>query len=130
MIAKNEMIPLVLDACPSFLPTWEILQHDRKGSSEDTLHNRAVVALARHLISGLQAGTDETPNAAQQFLRLLGIHPAEHWNDCEEFGQVMEMIDRWNQSRTAAFPQLDLESIKDPKMRSTLQSYCKILKPY
>jgi hypothetical protein len=43
------MFPLVLDACPSFLATWELLQHDRDRSSDDALHDRAVEALCRHV---------------------------------------------------------------------------------
>jgi hypothetical protein len=49
MIPKNEIFPLVLDACPSFLTTWELLQHDRNAASDDALHDRAVDALCRHV---------------------------------------------------------------------------------
>jgi hypothetical protein len=49
MIAKIEMFPLVLEVCPSFLATWELLQHDRNGSSDDALHDRALEALCRHV---------------------------------------------------------------------------------
>jgi hypothetical protein len=49
MMSKCEFFLLVLDACPSFLTTWELLQHDRNGASDDALHDRAVDAFCRHV---------------------------------------------------------------------------------
>jgi hypothetical protein len=49
LIPTNEIFALVLDACPSFLTTWELLQHDRNRASDDALHDRAVDALCRHV---------------------------------------------------------------------------------
>jgi hypothetical protein len=43
------MIPLLIDACPSYLFTWEFLDRERRGASDDEVHDRAVAGLARHL---------------------------------------------------------------------------------
>jgi hypothetical protein len=59
MIPKNKIFPLLLDACPSFLTTWELLQHDRNLASDDALHDRAVDALCRHIARMLRRSQTE-----------------------------------------------------------------------
>lgn len=168
MIKKNEIFPLVLDACPSFLTTWELLQNDRRGASDDALHDRAVDALCRHstrmirhshieylvptlsvierlftegepdvqenagsMIQALRReGRDSVSASASagQIRQLLGTRSAEYWDDFEKWLQASRLIDKWAMSRTGTFPQVDLEAIKDPKLRCSLQLECEIFK--
>jgi hypothetical protein len=60
LIAKSEIFPRLLIVCPSFVTTWEILQHGRNGTSDDALHDRAVDALCRHIARMLRRARTET----------------------------------------------------------------------
>jgi hypothetical protein len=54
MIAKNEMMSLLLDACPSFRPAWEAWLGTRAASADDLPLYLALAEFARHLIGLLE----------------------------------------------------------------------------
>jgi hypothetical protein len=164
LIPKSEIFPLVLYACPSFMPTWELLQHDRERASDDALHDRAADALCRHivrmfsrsqtqdlvgtfsvierlfvegepdvqekirsLIQTLQNEVRATANP-DHVRRLLGTRSAEQWDNFEKYLQASHSVFQWEKSHTGAFPLVNLEAIRDPELRSSLQQICDIYK--
>ncbi len=49
MIAENEMMELLLEACPSFRPTWEVLFGEQKKSATELFPGVVTVSFGRHL---------------------------------------------------------------------------------
>jgi hypothetical protein len=108
LIAKSEIIPLELGACPSFLPTWEILHRERNGASDDALHDRAVAALVPHLLRMLRhsqtdsvsaalsvieqllvEGEPDARGAARSLIQTLQNHPCETANVANEIRRLL-----------------------------------------
>lgn len=67
MIDQQQVIPVLLDACPSFGPVWE----EHRGEYGDDLLYVALGVFARHLLSLQQHGlTHDFPSVAQAIERL------------------------------------------------------------
>jgi len=65
MLAKDDMLPMLLDACPSFAPTWQEFLAEWRGEDDLPLYV-ALGDLARHLIGLVERGeTDELPKVFQ-----------------------------------------------------------------
>jgi hypothetical protein len=56
MISKDEMMDVLLDACPSFAPRWEVFKDEWTEEADDLPHYLALADFARHLISLLERG--------------------------------------------------------------------------
>src|SRR5216684_601067 len=98
LIAKNEIFPLVVDACPSFLMTWELLQHDRNRASDAALHDRAVKALCCNIARMLRRSQTEYLGATFPAIERLFV---EGEPDVQE--KVRSLIQTLqNQVRTTA----------------------------
>ncbi len=66
MIVKDDMMSLILDACPSFASTWQAFLDDWREEINDLPLYIALNDLARHLIGLLERGeTAELPAAFQ-----------------------------------------------------------------
>ncbi len=72
MICKDKMMDPMLDACPSFEPTWTEFLVEWSGESCDLPHYLALSDLARHLIDMLQRG------------------------DTASFPKIFEVVERWH----------------------------------
>lgn len=48
MITKDQMMPLLIAVCPSFLPTWNEMQAEQ--DEEERLYYIELASLARHLV--------------------------------------------------------------------------------
>lgn len=60
MISKNQMMDVLLDACPSFRPAWETFLEDWKGEADALPLYLALGDFARHLIAMLAASETAT----------------------------------------------------------------------
>ena len=56
MIAKNDMMPLLLDVCPSFMPTWESFQDEWRQEADAAPLYLVLADFARHLIGMVERG--------------------------------------------------------------------------
>jgi hypothetical protein len=54
MIAKDDMMGALLDACPSFAPQWEAFQHEWREEADNLPLYLVLAELARHLIGMLE----------------------------------------------------------------------------
>ena len=75
MISKDQMMDVLLDACPSFRPTWDAFRDDWKTSANDLPHYLALADLARHLIGMLERSDTESFAAIFQVVEQM-THPS------------------------------------------------------
>ena len=54
MIAKNDMMGVLLGACPSFVPQWKAFQEEWRDETDDPPLYLALAEFARHLIGKLE----------------------------------------------------------------------------
>lgn len=54
MIGKDQMMEVLLEACPSFRPTWDAFVAEWRESADDLPHYLALAEFARHLIAMLE----------------------------------------------------------------------------
>ena len=59
MITSADMMEPLLEVCPAFRPTWAAFREEWRSEHQLPLY-LAISDLARHLISALAAGNDET----------------------------------------------------------------------
>lgn len=72
MITKDEMMGVLIQACPSFAPEWQAFLEDFRDEAENLPLYVALSALARH-ISGLLAQGD-TPTLRAVFAAVERLH--------------------------------------------------------
>lgn len=73
MITKDELMGVLLDACPSFAPQWKAFQAKWREEAEDLpLLYLVLVDLARHLIGMVERG--ETASLPAVFAAVERLH--------------------------------------------------------
>lgn len=78
MIAKEEMMAVLLDACPSFTPQWQAFQDEWKNEADDPPLYLALAVLARHLIGMMERG--DTHSLPAVFATVERLHvEGEHF---------------------------------------------------
>lgn len=78
MIAKGQMMAVLLDACPSFHPTWEAWLAEWAESANDLPLYLALSEFARHLIGMLERSETASFPAVFQAIELLQVE-GEHY---------------------------------------------------
>jgi len=78
MIAKDQMMPVLLDACPSFAPAWGAWLDEWKESADDLPLYLALAEFARHLIGLLERGETAGFPAVFQAVERLQLE-GEHY---------------------------------------------------
>ena len=76
VITRDEVMPLLLTACPSFARTWAAeLEHDPVHGDEDgtRLHYLDASTFAAHLVGLLRAGAEDEVRAAFAVLERLHV---------------------------------------------------------
>ncbi|HKB39482.1 MAG TPA: hypothetical protein VKD72_23800 [Gemmataceae bacterium] len=77
MIAKDDMIGVLLDACPSFAPRWQAYLDEWEEAADPPLY-RALAEFAQHLIGMLERG--ETAGFPAVFAAVERLHvEGEHY---------------------------------------------------
>jgi hypothetical protein len=71
MIAKHEVLPLLLESCPSFAPKWQEFLEEWNEQTSD-LQYLALAEYARHLIEMLER--DETTDFPAVFAAVERLH--------------------------------------------------------
>ena len=77
MITKSEMIPLLLEACPSFAPRWQTFVEERQGKV-DLPHYLIFGDLVRHLSAQLKGGQTSEISAFFQGVERLILEGDEY----------------------------------------------------
>jgi hypothetical protein len=71
MIAKNDMMRVLLDACPSFAPQWQAFEDEWRSEADDLPLYLVLADFARHLIGMVERGdTAELPAVFRAIERL------------------------------------------------------------
>lgn len=77
MITRDQMLPLLVEACPSFAPNWREFVDEWKDKGDLPLY-LVLADLAKHLVSKLAAG--ETEDFAAVFAVVERLHvEGEHY---------------------------------------------------
>jgi hypothetical protein len=78
MIAKDDMMGVLLNACPSFAPQWQALQDEWREEADDLPLYVALADFAQHLISMVERG--ETAGLLAVFASIERLHvEGEHY---------------------------------------------------
>lgn len=72
MIAKDDMMRVLVDACPSFGPEWQAFQDEWRGETDDLPLYVVLAFFARHLIGMLERG--ETAGLLAVFAAVERLH--------------------------------------------------------
>lgn len=72
MIAKDDMMGVLLDVCPSFAPQWEAFQDEWREAADDLPLYLVLADFARHLIGLLERG--ETAGLPALFAAVERLH--------------------------------------------------------
>jgi hypothetical protein len=72
MIAKNDMMRVLLDACPSFAPQWQAFQDEWRSEADDLPLYLVLADFARHLIGIVERG--DTAGLAAVFKAVERLH--------------------------------------------------------
>ncbi|MFO0808878.1 MAG: hypothetical protein U0746_09665 [Gemmataceae bacterium] len=94
MIAKDDMVPVLLDACPSFIPAWRAFLAEWRGEADQPLY-LALGDLARHLIGLVERGeTTELP-AVFRVVERWHLEGEEYVRTAATVG-LLEDLQNWN----------------------------------
>lgn len=78
MIAQENMMPVLIEACPSFAPQWEAFQEEWRTEPVDLPHYLVMADFARHLINQLERG--DTAGFPEVFGAIERLHrEGEHY---------------------------------------------------
>ena len=72
VLGKDEMMGLLLDACPSFTPQWQAFLDEWQDNTDDLPLYLALTDFARHLVGMLDR--DETANFPAVFAVVERLH--------------------------------------------------------
>lgn len=91
MITKQRVIPMLLEACPSFRPVWE--EHLRD-NGEEILYV-ALGDFARHLLDLFQAGEAETFPGVAQVIERLHVEGDPYVREAATIGLIEDIQNVW-----------------------------------
>jgi len=91
MIPKQQVMPLLLEACPSFRPVWEEHLHD---NGEELLYV-ALGDFARHLLDLFQAGKTEAFPAVAQAIERLHLEGDSNVREAATIGLLEGIQNVW-----------------------------------
>jgi hypothetical protein len=72
MIGKTDMMDVLLNACPSFAPRWQVFQDEWRAESNDLPLYLILAAFARHLVDMMERG--ETAQLSLIFEAVEQLH--------------------------------------------------------
>lgn len=91
MITKQQVVPLLLEACPSFRPVWEEHLHD---DGEEILYV-ALGDFARYLLELFQAGKTEAFPAVAQAIERLHLEGDSYVREAATIGLLEGIQNVW-----------------------------------
>src|SRR5262245_17847803 len=101
MVSKEEMMPLLVEACPSFEPQWlAFLQHWRD-EIDDLPHYLALADLARHLILLLEQGDLESLAKTFAVVERLHVEGDSYVREAASIGLLEDLQNTGLHQRTS-----------------------------
>jgi hypothetical protein len=94
MIAKDDMMPVLLDACPSFAPAWGEFLAEWRGEDDQPLY-LALGDLARHLIGLVERGETAELPAVSGVVERWHLEGDEYVRTAATVG-LLEDLQNWN----------------------------------
>jgi hypothetical protein len=119
MLTAPEVMPLVLQACPSFSTVWSSLQHDDLHVDEDgnRLHYADAAEVARHLVARFQAGAWDELRACFHVIERLHLEGDPYVRELATIGYLEDIQNAAEREQivggaTAFVPFLGVESAR------------------
>ena len=91
MITKPQVVPVLLDACPSFRPVWEEHLHD---NGEEILYV-ALGDFARHVLELFQAGKTEAFAGVARAIERLHVEGDPYVREAATVGLLEGIPNVW-----------------------------------
>ena len=95
MIAKNDMMGVMLKACPSFAPAWHTFLDDWREEPDDLPLYVALADLARHLIELMERGDTVELSAAFQAIERWHLEGDSYVREAATVG-LLESLQNFN----------------------------------
>ena len=90
MIAKNEMMPLLLSVCPSFTDEWRKFLDDHKDHADPPLYI-ALGDLARHLVGMLERNDVVSLQAVFRAVEQLHVEGDDYVREAATIGLLEDL---------------------------------------
>lgn len=93
MITRDEVMPLLLAACPSFASTWADLEHDDVHVNDDgtRLHYLDASMFATHLVELHRSGRDDEVRAAFVVIERLHLEGDPYVSELATIGYLEDV---------------------------------------
>lgn len=105
MIAKDDMMGVLLDACPAFAPQWEAFRDEWREEADDLPLYLVLADFARHLIGMVERG--ETAGLPAVFVTVERLHvEGEHYVREAATVGLLEQLQNLNLHRNGTDPEL------------------------
>ncbi len=85
MIGKDDMMGVLLESCPSFLPQWRAFQIEWEDPNERPLY-LALAEFSRHLIGRLEQGDTDHLNRAFSAIERLHVEGDDYVKEAATVG--------------------------------------------
>ena len=92
MITKQQVVPMLLQACPSFQPIWEEYLYD---DGEEILYV-ALSDFARHLLNLFRTGKTETFSSVAQVIERLHVEGDLYVREAATIGLLEGIQNVWS----------------------------------
>src|SRR5262245_27568348 len=91
MIASDEMMDILLEACPSFLPKWQSFLEEWQEEEGDLTHYLALGEMARHLVEMLERGETQTFPAVFAVVEQLHLKGDDYVQEAATVGLLEDI---------------------------------------
>ncbi len=104
MIAKDDMMGLLLKACPSFAPQWQAFQDEWQEKANDLPLYLVLADFARHLIGMIERGDTASFPAVFAVVELLHVEGDPYVQEAATVG-LLEDLQNLNLHKNDTEPQ-------------------------
>jgi hypothetical protein len=104
MIAKDDMMGVLLDACPSFAPQWQAFQDEWREEADDLPLYLVLADFARHLIGMLERGETAALPAVFGAVERLHVEGEHYVREAATVG-LLEALQNLNLHKSGTDPE-------------------------
>jgi hypothetical protein len=104
MIAKDNMMGVLLDACPSFAPQWQAFQDEWRAEADDLPLHLVLADFARHRIDKVERGETAGLPAVFAAVERLQVEGDQYVREAATVG-LLEDLQNINLHKNATDPE-------------------------
>jgi hypothetical protein len=91
MVTKDDMMGVLIDACPSFAPQWQALQGEWRAEGNDLPLYLALADFARHLIGMIERGESDGLPAVFAAVEQLHVEGERYVREAATVGLLEDL---------------------------------------